>query len=72
MADSNDRRTAPRTWDVFTLLAGIATLLVSSYVLSDAHTWLGHVDLRWVLAGGAVAVGVLMLVASIRPRGRRH
>lgn len=57
--------------DVLTLLAGIATLVVSAYVLSDGVTWLPAFDLRWVLAGGAVLVGTLMLAASMRGGGRR-
>ncbi|EHY90165.1 hypothetical protein ACWGRK_00385 [Saccharomonospora azurea] len=68
MADSDERKGASRTTDLVTLLAGIATLLVSAYVLSDANTWFPHVDLRWALGGGAALVGVLMLVASMRPR----
>nr|WP_157608743.1 hypothetical protein [Saccharomonospora glauca] len=71
MADDG-RKSAPRTWDLFSLLAGIATLFVSFYILTDAHTWLGEVALRWLLAGGAVAVGVLMLVSSMRPRKRER
>ncbi|EID53781.1 hypothetical protein [Saccharomonospora xinjiangensis] len=70
MADNDNRKVAPRTVELFTLLAGLATLLVSAYVLSDADTWLGQVDLRWVLAGGAVTVGLLMLAASVRPQRR--
>ncbi|PXY17231.1 hypothetical protein DI005_30705 [Prauserella sp. PE36] len=57
--------------DLFTLLAGIATLLVSAYVLSDGHNWFPTVDLRWVLAGGAVLVGTLMLIASMRGGRKR-
>ncbi|MBK1789358.1 hypothetical protein [Prauserella cavernicola] len=57
--------------DVFAMLAGIATLLVSAYVLSDGHNWFPSVDMRWVLAGGAVLVGTLMLVASMRPGRNR-
>ncbi|WP_298177132.1 hypothetical protein [Saccharomonospora sp.] len=70
MSDHNDpqSRKPQRTTDVVTLLAGIATLLVSTYLLTDADVWLSHVDLRWVLAGAAVAVGLLMLVVSMRPR----
>ncbi|GAB3579229.1 hypothetical protein GCM10027445_47460 [Amycolatopsis endophytica] len=56
--------------DVFTLVLGIATLLVSGYVLSDGSSWLPSFDLKWVLAGGAVFVGILMLGASMRG-GRR-
>ncbi|ASR34157.1 hypothetical protein BAY61_03155 [Prauserella marina] len=57
--------------DVLTLLAGIATLLVSVYVLSDGNNWLPTFDLRWVLAGGAVLIGALMLGASMS-NGRRN
>ncbi|MCU1683490.1 MAG: hypothetical protein JWQ81_4229 [Amycolatopsis sp.] len=59
-----DRR---RGVDVFTLIIGIATLLVSAYALTDGVSWLPTFDLRWILAGGAVLVGVMMLAASFRP-----
>ncbi|WP_216210357.1 hypothetical protein [Amycolatopsis aidingensis] len=65
----NDNRAARRGVDWFTLIAGIATLLVSGYVLSDGASWLPAADLRWVLAGGAVLIGVLMLVSSLRGKG---
>jgi hypothetical protein len=51
---------------VFTLLAGIATLFVSVYVLSDGADWFPHFDVRWMLAGGAALVGVLILATSLR------
>ncbi|WIX87573.1 hypothetical protein [Amycolatopsis sp. DG1A-15b] len=57
--------------DVFTLIFGIATLLVSAYVLSDGASWLPPFDFRWVIAGGAVFVGLLLLAASFRGK-RRH
>lgn len=56
--------------DLFTLVVGIATLFVSAYVLSDGASWLPSFNVRWVLAGGAVFIGVLMLGASLRG-GRR-
>ena len=70
MSDHNDpqSRKPSRTVDVPTLLLGVATLLVSVYLLTDADVWLAHVDLRWVLAGAAVAVGLLRR----RRRGRPH
>ncbi|WP_158881119.1 hypothetical protein [Amycolatopsis anabasis] len=74
--DRDDTATEPaarrRGVDVFTLIVGIATLLVSAYVLSDGASWLPSFDLRWVLAGGAVLVGVLMLGASMRPGRKKH
>jgi hypothetical protein len=61
-------RPARRGVDVFSLIVGLATLLVSAYVLSDGASWIPTFDFRWVLAGGAVFVGVLLLGASFRKR----
>ncbi len=64
---STDRTVSERQRiDPFALLAGLATLLVAGYVLSDGPSWLGTVDFRWVLAGGAALTGTLMLIASMR------
>ncbi|EHR49070.1 hypothetical protein SacmaDRAFT_0774 [Saccharomonospora marina XMU15] len=73
VAEPNETGTRPvrRRVDIVTLLSGVAALLVSAYVLSDGATWLPDVDLRWVLAGGAVLVGTLLLAASMRG-GRRE
>ncbi|MFC4001478.1 hypothetical protein ACFS2C_00075 [Prauserella oleivorans] len=68
MAEQDEQqvtRRRPRV-DAFPLLAGLATLFVSVYVLSDGPDWLGSFDLRWVLAGAAVLAGTLMLIASMR------
>ena len=56
--------------DVFTLIVGVATLLISAYVLSDGASWLPHIDFRWVVAGGAVFVGLMLLGASFGKRRR--
>ena len=56
--------------DVFTLIVGVATLLISAYVLSDGASWLPRFDFRWVIAGGAVFVGLLLLGASFRGKRR--
>jgi hypothetical protein len=61
---------AKRGVDAFTLIIGIATLLASGYVLSDGASWLPEFDFRWVMAGGAILVGVLLLVASFRKNRR--
>ncbi|WP_372672355.1 hypothetical protein [Amycolatopsis kentuckyensis] len=61
---------AKRGVDVFTLIVGIATLLISAYVLSDGASWLPQFDFRWVVAGGAVLVGLLLLGASFGKRRR--
>lgn len=73
MADQDEQqvtRRRPRV-DAFTLLAGLATLFVSAYVLSDGPDWIGSFDLRWALAGAAVLVGTLMLIASMRGERKR-
>ncbi|WP_020662705.1 hypothetical protein [Amycolatopsis benzoatilytica] len=54
--------------DLITLFVGIATLLVSGYVLSDGSSWLPSFDFRWIFAGAAVFCGVLMVGASFRKR----
>ncbi|SHE40666.1 hypothetical protein [Streptoalloteichus hindustanus] len=57
-----------RGLDVLTFLAGLVALGAAGYNLTDGKLWFPDWDLRWVLAGGAVAVGLLMLIASLRPR----
>lgn len=70
MTEHDDQQTEPKPRvDLFTLMAGIVTLLVSGSVLSDGLMWLSA-DFRWVLSGGAVLIGILMLVPSVR--GGRH
>ncbi|MEV4600235.1 hypothetical protein AB0K15_22880 [Amycolatopsis sp. NPDC049253] len=66
MADNSNIPTRRRGVDVITLVVGLATLLVSGYVLSDGASWLPTFDFRWVVAGGAVFIGVLLLAASLR------
>jgi hypothetical protein len=66
------QRPRRRGVDVFTMIAGVATLLVSAYVLTDGASWLPPFDLRWVFAGGAVLVGILMLGASLGGGRRRN
>lgn len=52
--------------DVLTLIAGIGTLLVSAYVLTDGRFTIPNPT--WLLAGGALLVGVLLLASSLRKR----
>ena len=61
------RRRGP---DALTLVAGIATLLVSAYVLTDGALWIPSLDPRWLLAGGALVVGLFLLMLSLRGRRR--
>jgi hypothetical protein len=68
---NHDARPARRGGlNVFTLIVGVATLLVSVYVLSDGATWLPGFDFRWLVAGGAVFVGLTLLGASFRDKRR--
>lgn len=71
MADGEleNRRRAP---DLLTLLAGIGALVVAISALVGSASWLPAVDARWLLAGGAVTVGLLLLAGSVRPRRDRH
>lgn len=56
--------------DPFTMLAGLATLVASAYVLTDGTIWLPSVDPRWLIAGSAILIGLVFLVTSLRG-GRR-
>jgi hypothetical protein len=53
-------------FDPVALLFGIAALLVAGIALTDGIRWLPDVDPRWLLAGGAVLMGVLLLVGALR------
>jgi len=66
----NDREVERRGPDLLTLIAGVATLLVSSYVLTDGAIWVPSLDPRWLLAGGALLVGLFLLISSLRGRKR--
>ncbi|WP_235022399.1 hypothetical protein [Amycolatopsis alkalitolerans] len=68
--ETTEQRPRRRGVDVFSLLIGIATLFASAYTLTDGTAWFPSLDLRWLLAGGAILFGVLMLGASLRG-GRR-
>jgi hypothetical protein len=69
--NATETQPARRGLDFFTLIVGVATLLVSAYVLSDGASWLPRFDFRWVVAGGAVFVGLMLLGASFRGKRRR-
>jgi len=69
VADHDEDRPRRRL-DLLALLAGIATMLMAAYVLTDGRTWLPNFDPRWLLAGGAVLVGLLLFGSSVRRRNR--
>lgn len=70
MAD-RDQSESRRFPDVLTLLAGLGTLLVSAYVLTDGRIWMPELNFTWVLAGGALLVGLLLLGSSVRGGRKR-
>ncbi|HEY3258910.1 MAG TPA: hypothetical protein VGJ95_01350 [Pseudonocardiaceae bacterium] len=63
---STDER-RPRRWlDPVTMLFGIGALLVAGTALTNGSGLLPGVDPRWLLASGAVLVGMLLLVGTLR------
>jgi len=71
VADKTRETETRRRWpDMFTFIMGLATLVASGYVLSDGRLWLPTVDPRWLVTGGALLVGLLLLASSLRG-GRR-
>ncbi|PPK69626.1 hypothetical protein V5P93_006730 [Actinokineospora auranticolor] len=66
-----DNRQTSRRLDPITLVLGLLTLFASGYVLSDGRLWFPQLDLRWIFAGGAVLVGLLLLGSSLRNKGKR-
>ena len=64
------RRRGP---DPLALLVGLATLAMAVFAFVGELPDLSGVDPRWLLAGGAALVGLVLLVGSLRGRsgGRR-
>ncbi|GDY29273.1 hypothetical protein [Gandjariella thermophila] len=65
------RRTSLRAPDPITLVAGVLTLGVSGYVLTDGALGIPSTDPKWLLAGAALLIGLLLLAGSLRG-GRRN
>jgi len=57
---------ARRKFDPLSFIAGTLTLLVATYVLADGPNWINVVDPRWILAGTAGFVGIVLLGAWAR------
>ncbi|HEY0636061.1 MAG TPA: hypothetical protein VGD67_00290 [Pseudonocardiaceae bacterium] len=70
MSERTDVERRRRGLDPATLLFGIGALLVAATALTDGTGWLPDVDPRLLLAGGAVLVGLLLMVGALR-RPRR-
>jgi hypothetical protein len=54
--------------DPVAMIVGLISLVVSAYVLSDGAFDLPAVDPRWLIGGGALFVGLMLLGASLRRR----
>ncbi len=67
-----EQRRTRRFPDPLGLIVGLVTLLVSAYALSSGAWDLPAVDPRWLIAGGALFVGLMLLGASFRPNRRRN
>ncbi|SDD97978.1 hypothetical protein [Actinokineospora iranica] len=72
MAEHDETKVGRKRPDFLTMFAGIATLFVSAYVLTDGQIWVPMLDPRWLVAGGAVVVGLLLLASSMRGKGKRE
>jgi uncharacterized membrane protein HdeD (DUF308 family) len=69
ITETKRRRQGP---DLLTLFAGLVALAMACMALANWVPSFPSLDPRWLLAGGAVLVGVLLLIASVRPpRSRR-
>ena len=52
--------------DLLTLAVGLGALGVAGTALLGGIRWLPVVDARWVLAAIALAVGLMLLIGSLR------
>lgn len=68
---TTDHRPDRRAPDMFTLVVGLGVLFASAYIITDGNTWFPSVDPKWLFAGGALVIGLLLLGASLRPRRDR-
>jgi len=66
-----ERDDTNRRFDPVSLIFGLLTLFGSAYVLTDGQAWLPIPDFRWVVAGGAVVIGLLLLLGSTVKSKRR-
>jgi hypothetical protein len=62
---------APRCGpDLLTLAVGLGALGIAGTALIGGISWLPAVDARWVLAVIALAVGLMLVISSLRHPGR--
>ncbi|GAA1877288.1 hypothetical protein GCM10009836_68370 [Pseudonocardia ailaonensis] len=68
MAERQESRPARRMPDLLCLIVGLVSLGIAGSGFLGHTPDLSGFDLRWVLAGGAVLLGVVLLAASVRKR----
>lgn len=61
-----DNRRARRGIDPLTLVVGLGALFAAAVGLSEDTSWVSAIDPRWLLAAGAVLVGILLLIGTLR------
>ncbi|MGH3694909.1 MAG: hypothetical protein ACRDRX_13140 [Pseudonocardiaceae bacterium] len=65
-----DEPTARGGPDLLTMVAGLGALGIATTTLIGGITWFPDLDGRWLLAGLALIVGLLLVIGSLRPQ--RH
>ncbi|MHA6624581.1 hypothetical protein ACU61A_04130 [Pseudonocardia sichuanensis] len=70
MADGPGQVVRRRGPDVITLIVGVLALGMATSAFVGQVPTLAGLDARWLLAAGAAAVGLLLLVGSLRGRRR--
>lgn len=69
-SDETATPTTRRGPDLLTLVVGLGALGIAGTALLGGIAWVPHVDGRWVLAGLALVVGLLLIAGSLRPSRR--
>jgi hypothetical protein len=70
VADGTGQEVRRRGPDAITLIVGVLTLGMATSAFVGQVPTLAGLDARWLLAAGAAAVGLLLLVGSLRGRRR--
>jgi hypothetical protein len=70
VADGTGQEIRKRGPEVFTLIVGVLTLAMATSAFVGHVPTLAGLDARWLLAAAAAAVGLLLLVGSLRGRRR--
>jgi hypothetical protein len=66
MGKCSKKPAARRGLDPVTLVIGLGALFVAAVGLSGDASLVSVIDPRWLLAGGAVLVGLLLLIGTLR------